>query len=422
MDTAVIRPSLLSRRPRTLVFTWMSIVLAGMLLVSSVWGAPVAQAPISISSFTLINAETDQPIAGFDPLIDGTVLNLASLPTRQLSIRANPSAGTIGSVEFTLDGSPYSVENAAPYLLAGNNGSDYLPWIPSVGVHTLTATPYSGGNAAGTAGSSLTITFTVNDPTTSSISVQTFTLIDANTDQAIAGFDPLPNNAILDLATLPTRNLNIRANTSPASVGSVAFTYDRHTFNIEGTPPYALAGDTGGNYAAWTPTLGGHTLTALPYSGNNAGGNVGTGLTQQFTVIDSSITPTATATDTSATQTALAATQTAAAQTQIAQTQIAQTATAIAATPTATTTALPATQTAVAALQTAMAQTTVAQTAIAQTAIAQTATAMAATATATSTATATLTTPTTSATIAVPTPTTQSTNPNPRLFLPLIVR
>jgi hypothetical protein len=53
--------------------------------------APAGQAVVS---FTLINADTDQPIATFDPLISGVTLNLATLPTRNLNIRANTSPST----------------------------------------------------------------------------------------------------------------------------------------------------------------------------------------------------------------------------------------------------------------------------------------------------------------------------------------
>ena len=41
------------------------------------------QAQNSVTSFTLINADTDQPIAAFDPLTDGATLNLTQLPTQK---------------------------------------------------------------------------------------------------------------------------------------------------------------------------------------------------------------------------------------------------------------------------------------------------------------------------------------------------
>ena len=122
---------------------------------------PTAQA---VTSFTLINADTDLPIAGYDPLRSGATRNLATLPTRNLSIRANSSPSVVGSVVFGYDANPtYRIETGAPYAIAGDNGgTDYLPWTPAAGGHTLVATPYSGANATGTAGTKLTIQFTVS--------------------------------------------------------------------------------------------------------------------------------------------------------------------------------------------------------------------------------------------------------------------
>ncbi|WP_218840202.1 malectin domain-containing carbohydrate-binding protein [Spirosoma fluviale] len=60
---------------------------------------------------------------------------------------------------FSLDGkSDYRTEIVAPYSLAGDTDGDYNDWTPSVGTHTLTATPY---NSQGQVGTPLTITFDV---------------------------------------------------------------------------------------------------------------------------------------------------------------------------------------------------------------------------------------------------------------------
>ncbi|MEO1438068.1 MAG: DUF5060 domain-containing protein, partial [Bacteroidota bacterium] len=57
-------------------------------------------------------------------------------------------------------------------------------------------------------------------------------------------------------------------------------------FQTESAAPYALAGDASGDYNAWTPTLGLHTLSATPYSTSGGNGTAGTALTIQFVVID----------------------------------------------------------------------------------------------------------------------------------------
>ncbi|HYG73815.1 MAG TPA: chitobiase/beta-hexosaminidase C-terminal domain-containing protein [Planctomycetota bacterium] len=115
----------------------------------------------SVASFTLVNAETGQPISGFDPLPNNATLDLSALPTRKLNIRANTSPATVGSVGFNLDGNAnYHTENVAPYFLAGDTGS----WTPAVGSHTLSATPYTSSSRGGTAGTTLSISFKVVDP------------------------------------------------------------------------------------------------------------------------------------------------------------------------------------------------------------------------------------------------------------------
>jgi pectate lyase len=119
----------------------------------------------AVTSFTLINADTDQPIATFNPLNNGVTLNLATLPTRNLNIRANTSPAIVGSVRFGWNtNSNYRTQNDAPYALGGDNNGNYSAWRPSrLGTQALTATPYTRSDARGTAGTALTITFSVID-------------------------------------------------------------------------------------------------------------------------------------------------------------------------------------------------------------------------------------------------------------------
>ncbi len=56
--------------------------------------------------------------------------------------------------------------------------------------------------------------------------------------------------------------------------------------------PYAVKGDTGGDYETWTPSVGQYSLIAIPYSGPNGTGDIGTPLTLNFSVHDDSVLPT----------------------------------------------------------------------------------------------------------------------------------
>jgi hypothetical protein len=114
-------------------------------------------------ALTLINADTDQSITGFE-LYHGVTIDLAATG-RHLSIRADVS-GPAASVRFNYDGDAnYRIENSAPYAIAGdaNDGANYLPWLPELGLHTLIVTPYVNADGTGARGTSRVIQFNVTD-------------------------------------------------------------------------------------------------------------------------------------------------------------------------------------------------------------------------------------------------------------------
>ena len=247
--------------------------------------APPALAA-DITGYTLINADTDLPIRALTP---GAVLDLATLPTRHLNVRADSSPAAVGSVVFELSGpqAHAETENQVPYALFSDIAGDYFAWTPPVGSYVLLATPYAGPDGTGPAGTPLTLRFTVVNTVGS---VASFTLVNADTDLDIGLLAP---GQVLDLATLPTRHLNIRANTAPAAVGSVTFSLSGagSQATTENVAPYALASDTQGDYDAWIPPTGPYSLTATPFSLAGGGGAAGTPLTLTFQVKDSNPLP-----------------------------------------------------------------------------------------------------------------------------------
>jgi hypothetical protein len=115
-----------------------------------------------VSSLTLVDADTFQPISQYNPIANGATINRATLPTQNLTIQANTSPATVGSVAFDLVNSGYlNTVNTAPYDLCGTAPCSNL----GVGLHSLTTTPYMGSNASGGAGTSMSISFSVIDPT-----------------------------------------------------------------------------------------------------------------------------------------------------------------------------------------------------------------------------------------------------------------
>ena len=211
----------------------------------------------AVVSATLINADTDTAIGSLD---DWGVIDFSNLPTHNLNVRANTDA--TGSVAFQLDGA-WHVENNAAFALGGNTGGDYYAWTPGAGSHTLVMTPYTGDDATGAAGTPLTIHFEVVEgtsfpppepipPTAPAIgnAVVSATLINADTDTAIGSLDDWD---VIDFSNLPSHNLNVRANTD--ATGSVAFQLDG-AWHVENNAAFALGGNTGGDYYAWTPGAG----------------------------------------------------------------------------------------------------------------------------------------------------------------------
>jgi hypothetical protein len=110
----------------------------------------------------------------------------------------------------------------------------------------------------------------------------------------VDGYTNLLDGVVLDLATLPTRNLTIVANVAD-DVRSIRFSYDpdantptRVHSRLEVDAPFALAGDTNGDLRGFTPTAGAHHVRAVPYVGERASGAPGTPRTLDFVVIDDS--------------------------------------------------------------------------------------------------------------------------------------
>ena len=152
--------------------------------------------PPQIVKLTLINADTNQPIAGFDPIPNGAVIDYATLGTTNLNILATTNPATVGSVRFWLDGTQFRTENIAPYAMAGDqsNGTDFLPFVPplTAGQHTVRAIPYSASNAGGTAGTPVEVTFTIVDvaPTATTQPTATTEPTATNTPESTATTEP----------------------------------------------------------------------------------------------------------------------------------------------------------------------------------------------------------------------------------------
>ena len=260
--------------------SWIAIASTTILLF-----APAAMAADAVVSLTLVNADTDLDIG---PLTNGMTLNLATLPTRNLNVRANTNPATVGSVRFGYNGNAsYMIQSGAPYALGGDSGgTDYHAWTPAVNPSSsIVATPYSGENATGTAGTALTVSFSVIDQ--APLKVTALSLLDTLSGQVLVA--SITNQQTLEVADIAGRCLNVRASTEPAPVGSVAFDWTRpdgtSTSALENGAPYDLMGDDG---ARGCLAAGTHSVKATPYELASKGGSIGTALTRAFTLVSAS--------------------------------------------------------------------------------------------------------------------------------------
>ena len=149
--------------------SWRTLGIGALTLAASLaLAAPVSgQSGPAVTSLTLINADTEQPIAGFNPLPATAPLNLATLPTRNLNIRANIAPGGLKSrqrpVRVRRSEQQLPDGNGVPYAFAGETNGNYAPFTPTVGSHTVRATAYTKSNARGPAGPPLQVTLQVTD-------------------------------------------------------------------------------------------------------------------------------------------------------------------------------------------------------------------------------------------------------------------
>lgn len=243
-----------------------------------------------VKSFSLMNAQTDRPVPGYESIVNGAVIPRDKLPS-QLSIRVNTSPATVGSVRIGWGGSSnYRVESLAPYALFGGDGADFLAGSIADGRHTITATPYSKSGGAGVAGTPVKVSFTIasrtaSAPQTAAQAVTSFTLINADTDKPVAGHETIANGAVISRAKLPTSRLSIRVNTSPATVGSVRIGWGgKASYRTESEAPYALFGGSASDYSPGTLANGSHTIVATPFTKADAAGTAGKSRTITFKI------------------------------------------------------------------------------------------------------------------------------------------
>lgn len=142
-------------RPFSLVFAALLLVLGLPIRLSAQTTTTSA-----VTALTLIKTSTQKSLR---TITAGSTINLA-VDGPAINVRADVS-GTVGSVAFYLDGRFFSLENVAPYAMAGDNSGVYKSWTPTVGSHTLRVIPYQNRDQSGTIGKIHEIAFQVTNTT-----------------------------------------------------------------------------------------------------------------------------------------------------------------------------------------------------------------------------------------------------------------
>ncbi len=262
----------------------------------------------SVGRVFLVNPITSADVA---ELFDGMSINASELGLPSLSVRAETSPSSVGSVKFVLNQNSPVVRNTSPYVFGPANLTN--------GNNVLSITPYTLPRARGTAGQVKTINFSITNSPTGSVpetntiisntntqnnntsptsntvtglAVTSFTLVNSETNQDIRTIN---NNDVIDVAQTGP-NITIRANTTalPSLPGSVQFDLNGSSF-VENVWPFTVnAGSGVDDYLTWNYSVGEeYVLTARAFEKPRRRGLAGEQMTVSFSVVNSqSQTPT----------------------------------------------------------------------------------------------------------------------------------
>ncbi len=225
-----------------------------------------------------VNPATPPPPAPVANAGPDQVLTLPTSTTTLAGAGTAASGATITAYAWAQVGTTPAVVSFSSKAVANPS----ISGLTATGTYTLALLVTDNTGTTSTADQVLV---TVNPaPASSTQQLVSFTLVDVATNQPIR---TLVANDVLNLALLP-KSIAIRANTNPASVGSVAFILSGAATRTatDNNAPYALFGDANGKFKAWTPAPapGTYTLKATPYMDAGAGGLAGTPLLLNFSV------------------------------------------------------------------------------------------------------------------------------------------
>ena len=127
----------LTKKIFKLSFSILTASISPAVLSSYSWGEDLSNSS-KIKSFILFDANTGEDL---ETITDGTVVNLASLSTRDINVKVNTDED-VSSVVFQLNSiKRFRHESAKPFTLAGKKSGKFNIWNAKPGAYTIKVNP-----------------------------------------------------------------------------------------------------------------------------------------------------------------------------------------------------------------------------------------------------------------------------------------
>ena len=192
-------------------------------------------------------------------LADGAALT--TYAGEVVELRARTEGGAVGSVVF-------SVSGASSFQATASEAPFSVPVTLAAGTYRIAATPYPEKDGEGTAGEAFEVQRVV--VTTSASPIAGFTLVNAANDLPDPDLGPLADGAVVDLsATVGLASVRANLAAAAADVERVVLELEgeREWARTESSAPYALFGESSGDYTAQGFPDGEYELTARTFVG-----------------------------------------------------------------------------------------------------------------------------------------------------------
>ena len=205
-----------------------------------------------VTKFALFNTHTQTIVPGYESLADGQGLELSSLPDH-LSIVAFTNGREGDKLTFYMDDTELVSVTEPPYAITGNGVGSVPEWtlLRETGSYTIKA---QMENRLGIMEDTFCqITIHVDSDWICDYDIQGFSLINAETNEVVPGYEHMAGNRVIDLADVPSF-LSLRANKISENVNpnkGVQFFLNGDRLRTEGAEPFAINGDRAGDYNAY---------------------------------------------------------------------------------------------------------------------------------------------------------------------------